>query len=574
MTIRPALLTACCFICLLPAQMSALAAAPDLSITPKGSEQLTKTIESVSLFLRTDRPEITADDLPYRLREDMAALHQALAAYGYYDPVITYLPAGQMPEHMVIDTGPQYLISTYNLGGLPTGETPPETPRTGDPALSSSLLKAEREVLAGLANRGWPLAAFSTRSYIVNHDKDTLAARLIVNPGPQLEFGPITVTGAERVRIPYLLRMAPWANGETYNASLLETYRSQLAATNLFTQVAVTPATASTDNKHLPVTVALSERKPRTIGGSLSYDSGHGPGAEIFWQHRNMWGQAEQLDLTGKLYSSLQEAEARLKIPRWPDSASTINMGINVLSEGSDAFNQTGTTLSLGLEHRLNAIWLASADTRLSIGEVDQDLVTQLAIPLALRGDTSDDKLNPSHGWRSETILTPTLALSGEKTTYATWEQRLSAYLPLTREAGHVLAGWAHVGGTVNATRDDLAASSLFYSGGGGSVRGYEYRSIGDRQPNGDPLGGTAIAEGGAEIRSRITEKVGAVIFAEFGSVSASALPTFERPQYAAGLGLRYMTSLAPVRFDIAVPLNPRSGDSKFQFYISMGQAF
>ena len=41
-----------------------------------------------------------------------------------------------------------------------------------------------------------------------------------------------------------------------------------------------------------------------------------------------------------------------------------------------------------------------------------------------------------------------------------------------------------------------------------------------------------------------------------------------------AGLGLRYYAGFGPLRADIAVPLDKRTGDADFQIYISIGQAF
>jgi translocation and assembly module TamA len=51
-------------------------------------------------------------------------------------------------------------------------------------------------------------------------------------------------------------------------------------------------------------------------------------------------------------------------------------------------------------------------------------------------------------------------------------------------------------------------------------------------------------------------------------------VPDFSQPLFAAGAGVRYMTSIAPLRFDIAVPINGRDSDSAFQVYFSIGQAF
>jgi translocation and assembly module TamA len=40
------------------------------------------------------------------------------------------------------------------------------------------------------------------------------------------------------------------------------------------------------------------------------------------------------------------------------------------------------------------------------------------------------------------------------------------------------------------------------------------------------------------------------------------------------GIGLRYNLGLAPLRIDLAVPLNRRDGDAPIQLYLSAGQSF
>jgi translocation and assembly module TamA len=50
--------------------------------------------------------------------------------------------------------------------------------------------------------------------------------------------------------------------------------------------------------------------------------------------------------------------------------------------------------------------------------------------------------------------------------------------------------------------------------------------------------------------------------------------PNFNNMRYGAGVGVRYKLPFGPVRADIAIPLDKREGDSNFQLYISIGQAF
>jgi outer membrane translocation and assembly module TamA len=45
--------------------------------------------------------------------------------------------------------------------------------------------------------------------------------------------------------------------------------------------------------------------------------------------------------------------------------------------------------------------------------------------------------------------------------------------------------------------------------------------------------------------------------------------------RYSAGLGVRYKSSIGPIRVDWGYKLNRRAGDSKaFQFHVTVGHAF
>lgn len=114
-----------------------------------------------------------------------------------------------------------------------------------------------------------------------------------------------------------------------------------------------------------------------------------------------------------------------------------------------------------------------------------------------------------------------------------------------------------------------------FLAGGGGSVRGYAYRNIGVDAGNGNIVGGRSLVEASGEVRTRITDSIGAVAFVDAGYVGEKSFPDFsEQMRIGAGGGLRYLTGLGPIRLDVAIPLNRRSGDPSYAFYVGIGQAF
>jgi translocation and assembly module TamA len=106
-------------------------------------------------------------------------------------------------------------------------------------------------------------------------------------------------------------------------------------------------------------------------------------------------------------------------------------------------------------------------------------------------------------------------------------------------------------------------------------VRGYQYNTLGPTAPNGAIIGGRSLFEASAELRARVTDTIGVVPFIDAGNAFASSAPDFSRPlQMAAGLGLRYYTSIGPLRLDVAAPINPRRGDKPVAVYVSIGQSF
>ena len=62
--------------------------------------------------------------------------------------------------------------------------------------------------------------------------------------------------------------------------------------------------------------------------------------------------------------------------------------------------------------------------------------------------------------------------------------------------------------------------------------------------------------------------------FVDGGYVAADSFPGFDQLRIGAGLGVRYYTSLGPLRADIAMSLNKQSGDPDYAIYVGIGQAF
>jgi len=198
--------------------------------------------------------------------------------------------------------------------------------------------------------------------------------------------------------------------------------------------------------------------------------------------------------------------------------------------------------------------------------------------------DTRDSLLNPVKGFNIEGSVIPTYNFGDESGTFTTLTLDASTYKCVSDK--FVLAGRVGTGTILSKDFETVPQNRRFYAGGGGSVRGYAYQSISPREvtnfinADGDPdtltelIGGRTLLEGSAEVRYKGDGPIGYVGFVDAGTVSRPQVSGLDDVRVGAGVGVRYYTNFAPFRADIAIPLNPQSGDADFQIYISIGQAF
>jgi translocation and assembly module TamA len=138
--------------------------------------------------------------------------------------------------------------------------------------------------------------------------------------------------------------------------------------------------------------------------------------------------------------------------------------------------------------------------------------------------------------------------------------------------AARLRAGWLEA---VAGDPNDVPPNQRFYAGGGGSVRGYEYNSIYPRERDllGLTPGSQGLLEGSIEARYRFNERWGAAAFVDGGNAFDNWSEAGDL-RWGVGAGVRYDLGFAPLRLDVAVPLDPDEAGADYALYISLGQAF
>lgn len=596
-----------------------------LTLVPTGDAAIDQAIADASLLARL-REEVPLGPfaLIARAESDAARFDLILRSFGHYDADIQVRIDGRgiddpdllslldarppaPPAALVVSLtpGPLYRLGLVRLDGPVTEAARSAFTLTpGDPARAADVLAAGESVLDALREEGFPLAQVPAPEVLVDHDSRTMEVVFRAEPGPRLPLGEIHVIGLERLREPAALRRLGLTAGEPYSPSRLEQARRDLLAGGVLAWARLTPGAEPDSQGRLPLTLELAERPPRVIRLAGAFSSDEGLTLSSSWTHRNLFGGGEQLTLRADI-GQIGEADPNalsylasgsLRLPDLWARDLDLRLDLGAVNESLDAYDREAVTAGAILERRFTRWRRPRGQLRGSAGiAFERARIAQngpardyqlLSLPLTIGYDSSDAPLDPRRGLRLAAQVTPAQVLEGEASGFFLARAAVFSYLDLSSllragqrddrpgAAQNVLAGRLVLGSIVGAPPQEVPPDWRFYAGGGGSVRGYPYQSIGPRTPFGSPAGGDGLLEVALELRRHLGQRWGAVAFADAGAVSEDGIPGTGALSIGIGLGLRYFTPIGPVRVDIATPLDHSVGGSPIQLYIGIGQAF
>jgi translocation and assembly module TamA len=402
-------------------------------------------------------------------------------------------------------------------------------------------------------------------------------------------MGPVHFSGTDKVDTTYLQRRVPYKEGDPYDPGKVNALRDKLTSLGTFSVVRVKPATALDANGQLPIDVELQDRPLRTIGFGLGYETILGFSVNGYWQHRNLFGEAESLRLSaevnrigyGAIPGDLGYAfKADFKKPDWWLSGQDGLASAVASRDVFPAYTRRGVFLNLGIDRTIDPHWRVKVGLSGEVEEITRyglaNDYTLIGLPMQATLNQADSEVDATQGYRLMLNVTPYADLRNNSGLFAITRLTGTGYLNISGDGRSVLAGRASFGTIPGGVTSNIPFDKLFYAGGGGSVRGFAYQYAGPRDAFGNPLGGASVVESSIEFRQRIGKSFGVVAFVDAGAAYLDNWPNFSQfaPRVGTGVGVRYYTSFGPARLDFGIPLNPQQNDPPFGIYVSIGQAF
>ncbi len=599
----------------LPPALGTLAAIAVLALHPAGARAATPKAEVAGVAdrdLRTkieqavgEAPNAPDNALEARRRAEDAADAAALAlrSEGYYDYAITPDVSGEAKPKAVlkIDSGRRTVLAAPTVdwtAAPPDAQTQAAAIKAlglapGHPARAADVIAAEGRLVATLQARGYADAKADTRKVVVDHADFTMTPAYRIDPGGLVKLDGVRLNSKGRTRLAWVTRLVPWRHGQVYSPSQIAELQRRLLDTGVYDEVSValTPIGQNdkTDGKGArPVVVTLVDRAPISLEAGASYSTSEGLGGDATVRFFDLLGRADTVSLIARAAQLEKLLGVQLSLPEVGAPDQTLILEPDLYYDQTNAYDASGARLRLDLKRRLGKTSFlvfgvgvdGLRDDEYALGPPAEPTImiarslTLVTAHASLTLDRSDSVLNPTRGWKVNLDVQPTVVTGESNLAFVRTLGQASGYLPLDHKANTVLAARVRLGSILAASVPDVPAPLRFFSGGGGSVRGYTYQGIGPRFPNGAPDGGAGLFETSLELRRNLVGPWGVAAFLEGGSISRDPAPDFTHTEWAAGVGVRYRLGFAPLRADIAFPFDHTGGIPSLQVYLGIGQAF
>lgn len=467
--------------------------------------------------------------------------------------------------------------------------------------------------LSGLAlERGYFDARYLQSRIEVHPWAQRAYITLVFQSGQRYRFGDILVSGSQ-IRDERLRNMAPFEPGDRYLATEVARYSQRLGESNWFKSVGVQPridqsgyasdgaesrapenvasgesmpgrvaaspdvrvmqpdgseetprfldaialgAPAASDRIPIAVEVTPADRHQFEVG--LGYATDVGPRTSFGWSIPWLNDRGDSLE--NELYISGPEqaltGEYNLPLDNPIRDSYYLRYGVENVDRTDTDTQSLKLALEGGREWRFENDWIQNVYVRTTFEDFtqgDEEGSVLLFVPGVTWSRTRTDNARfPLWGDRQDILVEGSNEVWGSDTDFL--RTRLDSQWIRSAGTRNRFLGRVSVGATAASDFSQVPPSLRFFTGGDTSLRGYEYETVSPENADGEKLGGRHLLVGSLEYQRRLTGQWWGATFLDAGNAFNDWWPS--EIKKSAGLGVRWISPVGPVRLDIAHPFD------------------
>jgi outer membrane protein assembly complex protein YaeT len=478
------------------------------------------------------------------------------------------------------------------------------------------LVQATRDLAASeLKDHGYPYAAVEAFE-TPGSQPYAVKLRFAATPGPLAYFGSVEISGNSSISDGAVRRHLSYKPGDLFRVSQLQDSQRKLYGLEVFDFVNIEALGTEQRISEIATRVTVTEGKHRRAEFGVGYGSEERARVDARWRHVNFFGGARTAGAHGR-WSSLDRGvrldfhQPYLFRRNYSASLNGQTWFSNEPAYTLDTFGGRGT-----IERRIvrrDPLTREYSNTSIGVSlihEYERYAISPEALAdLTFRDELIALGLDPTRGGVGSGTLDG-LALDLQRSTTANLLDARTGYVASLHleQAGRWLPGsfdyfevrgegrhyltlfeklvWANkvqFGSIDGPAEFSVPFFKRYFLGGSTNLRGWGRFDVAPLSGAGLPIGGHSQFQATTELRAPVWRNLGAVIFIDAGNVWSRPWGfDFGDMRYDAGPGLRYITPIGPVRFDLGYQLTPIDGllvngkpeRRRWRVHFSIGQAF
>lgn len=594
-----------------------IAASPAWALNASINGVSSEVEANIDAYLRAiDEDQYTDTRLEGEIRK---RAQEAMRVFGYYEPDIT-IEVNSTPITLRIDPGPQVKIDilSINIDGEANDDPPFQAALDEFPLREGDTLRHApwdrlRNQLSGLAlERGYFDWGFTDRRMEVRPYLESARLYMDFNSGPRYQFGDTSITGSH-IEPERLRKMQTFEAGDPYLSESIALYNQRLAETRWFSSVSVRPrldtaqeltmspptggspwwdeATASQpprprlssaafasalsigkgDDTRLPIDVNVEPADRHQFEVGVGFATDVGPRLRFSWQQPwiNRFGHSLDHDLYISAPDQRFTGTYNVPLDDPLRDSYRLQYGVRNLDDGDT--RSIESTVEIARRWEFENRWVQTLYFRTTYEDFTQ-------------GGISDDVLlfYPGIQWSRTRTRPQRFPLWGDRqqlsveysdTAWGSAAQfaRLTGDTEWIRTLGEDNRFLARlsIGAIETDDFDKLPPSLRFFAGGDRSVRGYSYESLSPRNAEGRLQGGQQMLTSTLEYQRRVSGDWWGATFVDSGDAFDNWGPN--ELKTGAGVGVRWVSPVGPIRLDVAHPFDH---EDDWRLHFSIGPEF
>jgi outer membrane protein insertion porin family len=537
-----------------------------------------------------------------QLQDDLQKVREFYQNHGYIDVAVRDVTkqrtsSGALQIVIAIDEGPQYHVGKLTFVGYKA--TTEQKLRAlvkmkEGSVYSAKAIKDDAKALADAYGSGGYVDLTIVPETSQAHDR-LIDITYKIDEGQRSYVERISISGNTRTKDKVIRREVLIAPGDIFNTVRVETSKKRLENLGYFSKVDTFPVDTEVEGrKYLDIQV----EEKRT--GSLNFGAGFSTVDSLIgfieltqgnfditnWPSLTGGGQKFRIRLQGG--TERKDVELALTEPWFMDRP--ISVGLTTYYHEanylSSIYDQRNYGFSLDVRKGIRPFLYGSLSYRLE--SIDTFNVALSASPelVAETGPSTKSVFSANLTWDRRD--NPFLTRSGERITYTWWvagpggteqiygfDVEASKYWRLPWDT--ILLINAEVAG-VDRWGDQTKLVKIYdrlFLGGSNNLRGFDFRDVGPKDPNGEPLGGQSMARATIEWTFPIVEKARGALFYDTGFVNTNPWDyNFNNVASDIGFGLRLDLPIGPLRVDYGIPLQQAGNHGSGKFNFNVGYQF